>query len=73
MFRKILTLKSQHQVIFAVVIIFAVVEVWRGIWGLRDVLGASLMADNPALDYSLSLVTGLAVLWLTHYVVKELM
>jgi len=43
--------------------------------GLRDQLGigVNLLADNPVLDYSISLLTGLAVLWATHYVVKELM
>ncbi len=29
-------MKREHQVIFAVVIGFAVISFWRGVWGLLD-------------------------------------
>jgi len=73
MFSKILTFKSHHQVIFAVAIVFAVVCVWRGFWGLLDLLGEHLFSTVPLIDFTLSLVIGIAVLWCTHFVVKELM
>ncbi len=73
MFSKILTFKSHHQVIFAVVIVFAVVAVWRGFWGLMDLFGEHFFSEAPFVDFSLSLAIGIAVLWATHFVVKELM
>jgi len=73
MIREFCNLKSKHQAIFAIVIVFAVVAIWRGFWGLLDEIGAHFLADNPTLDFMISLIAGLVVLGTTHYVVKELM
>lgn len=70
MFRKISQMKSKHQTIFAVVIAFAVISFWRGVWGLMD---EYLFPDNYQLSLWASLVLGLAILIATHYVTKELM
>lgn len=70
MFRKISQMKSKHQTIFAVVIAFAVISFWRGVWGLMD---EYLFPDNYQLSLWASLVLGLAILVATHYVTKELM
>ena len=72
-FRDVSKLKTKHQAVFAILIVIAVVEVWRGVWGLRDRVGAHFLADNPELDFLLSIVVGLIILATTHYMVKELM
>lgn len=63
-------MKLKHQTIFAVVIAFAVIAFWRGIWGLMDLY---LFPNNYELSLWFSLILGLAVLMATHYVTKELM
>ncbi len=70
MFRKISQMKLKHQTIFAVVIAFAVISFWRGVWGLMD---EYLFPDNYQLSLWASLILGLAILVATHYVTKELM
>lgn len=70
MFKKISRMKNNHQTVFAIVIAIAVVCFWRGIWGLLDVY---LFPDNYVLSLWISLGIGLAILAITHYVVKELM
>ncbi|MCK4335566.1 MAG: hypothetical protein KAT94_01625 [Candidatus Aenigmarchaeota archaeon] len=63
-------MKLKHQTIFAVVIAFAVISFWRGVWGLMD---EYLFPDNYQLSLWASLILGLAILVATHYVTKELM
>ncbi|MBU1198830.1 MAG: hypothetical protein KKF46_02020 [Nanoarchaeota archaeon] len=62
-------MKLVHQSMFAVVIAFAVIAFWRGIWGLMDLY---LIPNNPSLSYLLSIIIGLVILIGTHYTVKEL-
>lgn len=69
-FRK---MQSKHQVWFAIMIIVGVVAIWRGVWGLLDRFGGYAFADNPELDFIVSIIIGLVILGSTHYVVKELM
>jgi len=69
MFTKIKKMKLVHQSMFAVVIAFAVIAFWRGIWGLMDLY---LIPNNPSLSYLLSIIIGLVILIGTHYTVKEL-
>jgi hypothetical protein len=54
-------------------IIVGVVAIWRGVWGLLDRFGGYAFADNPELDFIVSIIIGLIILGSTHYVVKELM
>ncbi len=70
MFRKIGTFKTKHQILFSVIISFAVISFWRGIWNLMDIY---LLPANEAMSAWVSLVVGLAVLGSTNYIVKELM
>ena len=63
-------MKLKHQAIFAIVIAFAVISFWRGVWGLMDVY---LFPDNYQLSLWVSLILGLVILMATHYVAKELM
>ena len=62
-------MKREHQVIFAVVIGFAVISFWRGVWGLLDLY---LFPGDLELSFWSSIVIGLSVLVATHYVTREL-
>lgn len=62
-------MKSRHQIIFAIIIAFAVISFWRGIWGLWDIY---VLPDNYEVSLWISFVVGLAILLLTNYAVKEL-
>jgi|GEM_PF-1929422 len=46
MFKKIQELETHHQVIFALMIAFALVSFWRGMWGLLDIY---LLPESPTL------------------------
>lgn len=70
MFKEISKMKSKHQIFFAIVIAFAVISFWRGIWGLMD---EYLFPNNYQLSLWISLIVGLSILIGTHYVAKELM
>lgn len=70
MIKKFSKLKTKHQLIFAILIAFAVVSFWRGVWGLMDEL---LFPDNYQLSLWTSLFLGLIILIITGYATKELM
>ena len=57
------------QVVFALLIGFAVVSFWRGVWGLLDIY---LLPTNMELSLWISLLMGIVILIWTHYAVKEL-
>jgi len=67
MFQKISKMKSRHQIIFAIVIAFAVISFWRGVWGLMD---EYLFPGNYELSLWASVITGIAILALTHQAAK---
>jgi len=48
----------------------AVVSFWRGAWGLMDIY---LFPENPTLSFSASFIIGFVILYITHYIVRELM
>lgn len=70
MFKRIIQMKSKHQILFAILIAFAVVSFWRGVWGLMD---EYLFPNNYQLSLWISLVLGVVILIVTNYVTKELM
>jgi hypothetical protein len=70
MLKKFSQLKTKHQLIFAVLVAFAVVSFWRGVWGLMDEL---LFPDNYQLSLWTSVFLGLIILVGTGYATKELM
>ncbi len=67
MFQKISKMKSKHQIIFAIVIAFAVISFWRGVWGLMD---EYLFPANLELSLWASVIIGIAILALTHQAAK---
>lgn len=48
---------------------FAVVLVWRGMWGIMD---QYLFPDQPMLSYLISLLLGLFILWVDDKELTEL-
>ena len=70
MLKKFGELKTRQQIGFAVIIAFAVISFWRGVWGLMDLY---LFPDNQILSLWASLILGLLILVSTHYATKELM
>lgn len=47
----------------------AIVFVWRGIWGIADVV---LLPNNYLLSSTVSLVLGIIILYITHTSFKDL-
>ena len=70
MLKRFHKMKSRHQMVFAIVIAFAVISFWRGVWGLMDIY---LFPENYELTLWTSVIIGLAILVATHYATKELM
>ncbi len=70
MIRKIATLRRKHQVVSAFFIGVAVVAFWRGVWGLMDLY---IFPDHLTMSYIASVVIGLIILYITDYIVQELM
>ncbi len=70
MLKKIPELKKKHQVLTAVLVGTSVIAFWRGVWGLFDLY---LFPNNPPISFLISVVIGILILWITDYMVKELM
>jgi hypothetical protein len=70
MLARINKMKLHHQVVFAVVIAFAVISFWRGTWGLMDLY---LFSHDYNLSLWASVVIGILILVATNYATKELM
>lgn len=70
MAHKIKKTRPAKQVLFAILIAFAVVSFWRGVWGLMDEF---LFPNNHNLSLITSVVVGLIILVFTRHAIKELM
>ena len=70
MIYRIKKLKPINQLIFAFVIGFAVISLWRGVWGLLDVY---LFPNQYVLGLWVSVFVGVAILIATDYTTKELL
>ena len=70
MLKKFSKLKTKHQLILSIIVAFAVVSLWRGVWGLMDEF---LFPDNYQLSLWTSVLLGLVILTATGYATKELM
>lgn len=68
-FKKFHKLRAMHQIVVAILVGFAVIAFWRGIWGLLDIY---LFPNDYKLSLWASLILGLLILAATHYTVKEL-
>jgi Fuseless len=61
---KMAHLKAQHPNANSIVIIFGIIMLWRGIWGLLDVY---LFPGYPLLSYFISIALGALVLYLDDF------
>ena len=61
-------MKKAKRLGIIVLVAFAVIAFWRGLWGLIDLY---LFPENPALRYWASLIIGFLVLMVTDYLEKE--
>ncbi len=57
------------KVFYTLIIGFAIIFFWRGIWGLMDLY---LYPNNLALSYLLSVIIGILILSLTENLIKKL-
>ena len=57
------------RVFFTIVIAFAVVSFWRGVWGLMDLY---FFPNNHLLSFSLSVIIGIVILYLTENLIEKL-
>lgn len=62
-------LKDLHPAVNAIVVIFAIIMLWRGVWGLLDVY---LFPGSPTFSYLLSISLGALVLYLDDFRLKDL-
>lgn len=62
--------KIRYQIILTIIMFFAVVAVWRGIWGLLDLY---LFPDNPTLSFIISILIGLFILIISGKSVEKFM
>ena len=69
MYSKFKQMGSFKQILFALLIGFAVVSFWRGVWGLLDLY---LLPNNQPVSLWISIIVGVVILTATHYAVKEL-
>ncbi len=66
---KIAELKARYPIANVVVVIIAIVMLWRGVWGLLDVY---LFSGSPVLSYLTSLFLGGLVLYLDDFKMDNL-
>lgn len=70
MFNRLKKLTPINQLLFALLVGFAVISFWRGVWGLLDVY---LFPNNYVLGLWVSVIVGMGILVGTNYATKELM
>jgi Fuseless len=66
---KLKELKALHPSANVLVIIFAIIMVWRGIWGLLDIY---FFPGYPAFSHLTCLVIGAAILYLDDFRIDNL-
>lgn len=70
MLQKFHRLETKHQLTVAIIVAFAIISFWRGVWGLMSLY---LLPENTVLSHWISLFLGLLILVVTGYTTKELM
>jgi hypothetical protein len=66
---KLEQLKARHPNANTIVIVFAIVMLWRGVWGLLDTY---LFPGSPTLSYLVSIGLGAAILYLDNFRIDNL-
>lgn len=70
LFDKMKDFEEHHQVMFALVVVFAIVCFS---WGIENILESYLFPKNPIYGYILAILIGLFLLWLSKYVILQVM
>jgi Fuseless len=66
---QLLELKSRHPNASAVIVILAIILIWRGVWGLLDTY---LFPDSPTLSNIVSAALGIVILYLDGFHINNL-
>lgn len=66
---KLAEFKARHPNGNAIVIIFAIIMLWRGTWGLLDTY---FFPGSPTLSYIVSMVIGVLILYLDNFSIQNL-
>ena len=61
--------RNFKKISYTILIAFAIVSFWRGVWGLMDVY---LFPNNYILSLSISVLIGLIILYSTKHIIGEL-
>ncbi|MDP2628603.1 MAG: hypothetical protein Q8P15_01750 [Nanoarchaeota archaeon] len=63
--------KNHHsrKVFYTIIIAFAIVSFWRGVWGLMDEF---LFPASPTMSFTISIFIGIFILYLTKGLIKHL-
>lgn len=72
MLKKFQNLQDHHKVLFALIIGFAIIQFWRGIWGLTDYFVLEFWASHELLSYAISIVIGIVILFASGYLINTL-
>jgi len=64
-----LTKKRLKDIIYTLLIAFAIISFWRGVWGLMD---AHLFPGNKTLSFAVSIIIGILILFSTENKIKSL-
>jgi hypothetical protein len=65
----LLGLKARYPLVSWVVVIVAIIMLWRGVWGLLDLY---LFPGSPTLSHIVSLLLGILVLYLDDFKIENL-
>lgn len=61
--------RSLRNILFTIVIAFAIVSFWRGIWGLMDLY---LFPGNQVVSLLVSVLLGIIILYLSKHLLTDL-
>lgn len=62
-------LKERHPIGNAIVIVFAIIMLWRGAWGILDTY---FFPGSPTLSYIASIAIGVLILYLDNFSIHNL-
>ena len=61
--------RTAKNIFYTIIIAFAIISFWRGVWGLMDIY---LAPNNPVLSFSLSILIGVLILYATKNLMRNL-
>jgi hypothetical protein len=61
--------KERHPIGNAIIIIFAIIMIWRGTWGILDTY---FFPGSPTLSYIASIAIGILTLYLDNFSIQNL-